>query len=103
MERRLNEIQKSSAEWSALVTITVFLVVNSIAFTTVISIIDYLTKGLSFQRELRVSTLAIIFTYGWSLGNTRPTGLVKDVLLSIAISMLLLLRLLPLLVSKVWR
>ncbi|KAG8391489.1 hypothetical protein BUALT_Bualt01G0193000 [Buddleja alternifolia] len=97
----LNEMQRSSSETSTLLSITVFLVANSVALSTATSIIDYLTVGLPFQRELRVSMLAMIFAYSWSMANTRPTGTVKTVLLAVAISMPFFLRALPYMMKKI--
>ncbi|KAK6162696.1 hypothetical protein DH2020_002537 [Rehmannia glutinosa] len=96
----LNEIRRSGRETSTMVSITVFLMANSVALSTATSIIDYLTAGLPFQRELRVSMFAMIFAYGWSLGSTRPTGLVKNVLLVFALCMPLFLRWLPYVITR---
>lgn len=91
-----NEIQRIGSDSSSVASITVFLVANSVALSTAISIVDYLTGGLPFQRELRVSISGMIFAYCWSLANTKPTGKIKTVLLIFAICMPLFLRLLPL-------
>ncbi|KAI3444825.1 hypothetical protein Pfo_001490, partial [Paulownia fortunei] len=96
----LNEMQRSSAETSSMVSITVFLMANSVALSTATSIIDYLTAGLPFQRELRVSIFAMIFAFSWSLGSTRPTGAIKNVLLFVALSVPLFLRWLPYMINK---
>ncbi|KAL0464266.1 UNVERIFIED_CONTAM: hypothetical protein Slati_0314200 [Sesamum latifolium] len=93
-------MQTSSYETASMASITIFLVANSVALTTATSIIDYLTQGLPFQRELRVSMSAMIFAYGWSLGNTKPTGTLKTVLLVVAVCMPLFLRVLPNVISK---
>ncbi|KAL0425436.1 UNVERIFIED_CONTAM: hypothetical protein Sradi_1078400 [Sesamum radiatum] len=93
-------MRRSSAETASMASITIFLVANSVALTTSTSIIDYLTQGLPFQRELRVSMTAMIFAYSWSLGNTKPTGTLKTVLLVVALSMPLFLRVLPYMISK---
>lgn len=96
----LNAIQRRSADTISLVSITVFLVANSVALTTAVSIIDYLTVGLPFQRELRVSMSAMIFAYSWSLGSTKPTGRVKTILLTVAILTPLFLRWLPNMITR---
>ncbi|KAL0425435.1 UNVERIFIED_CONTAM: hypothetical protein Sradi_1078300 [Sesamum radiatum] len=93
-------MRRRSAEITSMASITTFLVANSVALSTAISIIDYLTQGLPFQRELRVSLSAMIFAYGWSLGNTKPTGTIKSALLVVAVSMPLFLRVLPNVISK---
>ncbi|KAL2234334.1 UNVERIFIED_CONTAM: hypothetical protein Sindi_1165600 [Sesamum indicum] len=93
-------MQRSSAEMASMASIIIFLVANSVALTSATSIIDYLTQGLPFQRELRVAMSAMIFAYGWSLGNTKPTGTLKDVLLIVALSVPLFLRVLPNMISK---
>ncbi|KAK4414302.1 hypothetical protein Salat_2843200 [Sesamum alatum] len=93
-------MQRSSVETASMASITIFLVANSVALTTATSIIDYLTQGLPFQRELRVSMSAMIFAYAWSLGNTKPTGTIKSALLVVALSMPLFLRVLPYVISK---
>ncbi|KAK4410906.1 hypothetical protein Sango_0163600 [Sesamum angolense] len=93
-------MRRSSAETASMASITIFLVANSVALTTSTSVIDYLTQGLPFQRELRVSMTAMIFAYSWSLGNTKPTGTLKTVLLVVALSMPLFLRVLPYMISK---
>nr|GMD13388.1 Ankyrin repeat family protein [Ipomoea batatas] len=81
-------------------SLNVFLVANTLSLSSAMTMIEYLTRNMPFQRELRISLACIMFGYGWSLAHTR---LVRGTKIALAISCFLpfLARFLPNLFKRI--
>ncbi|KAK6240147.1 hypothetical protein QUC31_005616 [Theobroma cacao] len=92
----------ASALLGTQATSYLFLFWNSFGITASLSIIIYLTGGFPFQRELLISMLSMMFSYGFSIyGMTEKDG-VAFVLLTVAFVLPFALRWLPTWVNKAW-
>ncbi|KAK6285360.1 hypothetical protein POUND7_011539 [Theobroma cacao] len=92
----------ASALLGTQATSYLFLFWNSFGLTASLSIIIYLTGGFPFQRELLISMLSMMFSYGFSIyGMTEKDG-VAYALLTVAFVLPFALRWLPTWVNKAW-
>ncbi|WRX07885.1 PGG domain - like 1, partial [Theobroma cacao] len=74
----------ASALLGTQATSYLFLFWNSFGLTASLSIIIYLTGGFPFQRELLISMLSMMFSYGFSIyGRDSPSD-VRNILLIVA-------------------
>lgn len=96
--------KSQNAEFSAS-SLTVFLVANTLSFSAALTMIEFLTGGMPFQRELRIAMVGLIFVYAWTLGRTLPPNLTKIDNLAISISFMVpyLARFLPNLFKKIMK
>ncbi|KAF5744262.1 Ankyrin repeat family protein [Tripterygium wilfordii] len=68
--------------------VTIFLIGNSLALSWGILIIEYLTEGFPFRRELVGSVYALMITYGFAVGsNDKPTTAIKFTLLTTSLAL----------------
>ncbi|XVF33656.1 hypothetical protein REPUB_Repub17cG0186700 [Reevesia pubescens] len=92
-----------SALLGSQATSYMFLFGNSIGLTASLSIIIYLTGGFPFQRELLISILSMMFTYGFSIYSLTEKDGVAYALVTVAFMLPYALRWLPTWVNKAWK
>nr|GLL31978.1 uncharacterized protein LOC109160781 [Ipomoea trifida] len=81
-------------------SLTVFVAANTLSLSAAMTMIDYLTTNMPYQREMRISMFCMMFGYGWSTASTQPITNTKTAILVVCSFVPYLVRYLPKLFKK---
>nr|GMD19557.1 ankyrin repeat-containing protein BDA1-like [Ipomoea batatas] len=84
-------------------SLTVFVAANTLSLSAAMTMIEYLTANMPYQREMRISMFFMIFGYGWSSASTEPITAAKSVIIVVCALAPYLVRSLPNLFKKFCR